>query len=120
MVDMDSSLRLASLTAFYFGARVTADPTTPKALETVSRRAYRDLSRTVHGITTHPDKDTLLTSAHTSLQEFVDTLEAVTSQDEFNHRHDIWCQDRIHFSYKRPHQARNINILPSARHLTMQ
>ena len=106
MANMDPSLRLASLTDFYFGARVAADPTTPKALETVSRRAYRDLSRTLHGIAAHPDKDTLLTSTHTSLQEFVDSLEAVTSQDEFNHRHDTWCQDRIRFFNKHPHPER--------------
>ena len=47
---MDEKLRLASLTAFYFGTRVAADPTSPEAITSVSKRAYRDLSRTLHGI----------------------------------------------------------------------
>lgn len=104
---MDEKLRLASLTAFYFGAHVAADPTSPEALRTVSKRAYRDLSRTLHGIGTHPDKTTLLEDTHASLREFVTSLEKVTTQEEFDTLHNAWCEDRIHFFSEHPHLGRN-------------
>lgn len=103
---MDPSLRLASLTAFYFGAHVAADPTSPGAIRTVSKRAYRDLSRTLHGIGSHPDKTTLLENTHTSLNQFVADLETATTQDEFDDQHDTWCQDRTHFFDEHPHPNR--------------
>lgn len=89
---MDTSLRLKSLTAFYFGvAAVTSEPTTPAVMDKISPRDYRDLSRTLHGIGTHPAKDTLLGSTHQSLYEFTDGLDTVRSQDEFDTRHEDWC-----------------------------
>lgn len=103
VAGMNETLRLASLTAFYFGAHVAADPTSPEAITTVSKRAYRDLSRTLHGIGTHPDKTTLLEDTHTSLHQFVTNLETVTTQHEFDDRHDTWCQDRIRYFNAHPH-----------------
>lgn len=103
---MNETLRLASLTAFYFGAHVAADPTSPEAIRTVSKRAYRDLSRTLHGIGTHPDKNALLEDTHTSLREFVSDLEKATTQDEFDIRHDAWCEGRIRFFEAHPHPDR--------------
>ncbi|MGP6175355.1 hypothetical protein [Corynebacterium sp. A21] len=103
---MDPSLRLASLTAFYFGAHVAADPASPETIRTVSTRAYRDLSRTLHGIGTHPDKATLLEDTHTSLQQFTADLDTVDSQDTFDALHDKWCRDRIHFFDEYPHPDR--------------
>lgn len=106
VAGMDEKLRLASLTAFHFGAHVAADPTSPEALRTVSKRAYRDLSRTLHGIGNHPDKTTLLESTHDSLREFVADLEKVTTREEFDALHDTWCEDRIHFFSEHPHLGR--------------
>lgn len=103
---MDTSLRLASLTAFYFGAHVATNPTSPEAIRTVSKRAYRDLSRTLHGIGTHPDKTTLLEDTHTSLHNFVTKLEKVATRGEFDDRHNAWCQDRIRFFDEYPHPDR--------------
>lgn len=106
MTGMDEKLRLASLTAFYFGTRVAADPTSPEAITNVSKRAYRDLSRTLHGIGTHPAKTTLLESAHASLHAFVTDLEEVKTREEFDALHDTWCEDRICFFREHPHPDR--------------
>ena len=100
---MDEQLRRRSLVAFYFGADVTADLTSSEAIRTVSKRAYRDLSRTLHGIGSHPDKTTLLEDTHTSLHNFVNGLETVTTQDEFDARHHAWCQDRVEVFKDHPH-----------------
>lgn len=104
---MDTSLRLASLTAFYFGVTVaTTPPTDPAVIDSVSQRAYRDLSRTLHGIGSHPEKTTLLESTHQSLYEFTANLDGVDSQDEFDSRHDAWCRKRIDFFAKHPREDR--------------
>lgn len=103
---MDEKLRLASLTAFYFGTRVAADPTSPEAITSVSKRAYRDLSRTLHGIGTHPDKSTLLEATHASLHALVTDLEKVATREEFDALHDAWCEHRIRFFNEHPHPAR--------------
>lgn len=106
VAGMNETLRLASLTAFYFGARVAVNPTSPEAIRTVSKRAYRDLSRTLHGIGTHPDKTTLLENTHNSLREFVTGLEKVRTRDEFDALHDAWCKNRIRFFSEHPHPGR--------------
>lgn len=106
MTGMDEKLRLASLTAFYFGTRVAADPTSPEAITNVSKRAYRDLSRTLHGIGTHPAKTTLLEAAHASLHAFVTDLEEVKTREEFDTLHDAWCEDRICFFREHLHPDR--------------
>ena len=103
---MDEKLRLASLTAFYFGTRVAADPTSPEAITNVSKRAYRDLSRTLHGIGTHPAKTTLLEATHASLHAFVTDLEEVKTREEFDALHDAWCEDRICFFREHLHPDR--------------
>lgn len=103
VITMDPSLRLASLTAFYFGAHVAAEPASPEVITSVSKRAYRDLNRTLHGIGTHPNKTTLLEDTHASLREFLTDLEKVTNRDDFDALHDAWCEDRIRFFAKRPH-----------------
>lgn len=108
---MDPSLRLASLTAFYFGARIAAAaPTNPVIIDTVSQRAYRDLNRTLHGIGTHPDKATLLDTTHQSLHQFTADLDTVNSQDEFDALHDKWCQDRIGFFATYPRADREFTF----------
>ena len=106
VTGMDEKLRLASLTAFYFGTRVAADPTSPEAITNVSKRAYRDLSRTLHGIGTHPAKTTLLEATHASLHAFVTDLEEVKTREEFDALHDAWCEDRICFFREHLHPDR--------------
>lgn len=113
---MDDSLRLASLTAFYFGSGVatTTPPTTREAIRDISHRAYRDLCRTLTGIGTHPDKEHLLKVTHTSLHEFVTdldpdpvpTLDVEAAQKNFDDRHDTWCLERMNFFDKYPHPDR--------------
>lgn len=103
---MDDSLRLASLVAFYFGTRVAADLTSPEAITSISKRAYRDLSRTLHGIGTHPDKSALLEGTHDSLYAFVADLEEVTTRQDCDALHDAWCEDRIRFFSEHPHPER--------------
>lgn len=104
---MDNSLRLTNLIAFYFGVRVAvASPTEPAVLGNISQRAYRDLSRTLHGIGTHPDKTTLLNSTHQSLHRFTAGLETVDSQGEFDDLHETWCHERIGFFAEHPRTDR--------------
>lgn len=111
VTDMDEKLRLDSLTAFYFGAHVAAEPTSPAAITSISKRAYRDLSRTLHGISTHLNKGTLLDDTHASLREFVTDLEthplpeqdAEATQQDFDDRHDRWCLGREKFFQAHPH-----------------
>lgn len=105
--NMNETLRLASLIAFYFGAHVATDLTSPEAIRTVSTRAYRDLSRTLHGIGTHPDKNTLLENTHLSLHQFVTELQTVVTQEEFDERHDAWCQERGRYFGAHPHRDRD-------------
>lgn len=71
----DQKLRHTSLVAFYFGTRAALDLTSYEAIKSVSRRAYRDLSRTLHGIGSHPNKKALLDDTHASLHPFITDLE---------------------------------------------
>lgn len=103
---MDPELRHRNLLAFYFGTQVALYPTSPKAIERISNRAYRDLSRTLHGIGSHPEKDALLDDAHVSLGEFLIDLEKVTNQEGFNALHHSWCKNRIEFFNQYPHPDR--------------
>lgn len=95
VTGMNEQLRLASLTAFYFGPRVATDPTSADSITTISKRAYRDLSRTLHGIGTHPNKADLMEDTHASLHTFVTDLEKVTNREEFDDLHDTWCLKRM-------------------------
>lgn len=106
VTDMDQKLRHTSLVTFYFGTRVALDPTSSEAIENVSHRAYRDLSRTLHGIGSHPDKKVLLDDTHASLYQFITDLKNLTTQEEFNALHDSWCNKRIEFFKKHPHPDR--------------
>lgn len=106
VTGMDENLRLASYAAFYFGIDAAKDPTSPKAIAQVSQRAYRDLSRTLHGIGTHPDKTMMLEDTHASLHAVVTALEKVTTQEEFDALHANWCAGRIDFFEAHPHPTR--------------
>lgn len=111
---MDEKIRLTSLTAFYFGTRVAADPTSPEAITSVSKRAYCDLSRTLHGIGDHPAKATLLEGTHASLHKLVTGLktdplpaqEVEVAQKNFDDRHDAWCLERMEAFSSPPHTHR--------------
>lgn len=103
---MDVQGRLASLVAFYFGSRVATDLTSADSLTSISKRAYLDLSRTLHGIGTHPSKTTLLDDTHASLRTFVTDLEMVTTRAEFDDLHDTWCLERMEVFHSFPHTHR--------------
>lgn len=103
---MDQKLTHTNLVAFYFGSRVAVDPTAAESLRSVSYRAYRDLSRTLHGIGSHPDKKVLLEDSHASLHTFLIDLTKITTEKEFNAHHEAWCENRIEFFTKHPHPHR--------------
>lgn len=103
---MDPELRHKNLVAFYFGTQVALYPTSLAAIESISHRAYRDLSRTLHGIGSHPEKDVLLGDTHASLHRLLADLEKIMTQEEFDALHHSWCKNRIEFFNQHPHPDR--------------
>lgn len=93
---MDATTQRRSLIAFYFGTKVaTADVTSEQAIMGASRRAYADLQRTLRGMGTHPDRDTLKQKTHESITTFVDDLASIDSQEEFDRAHKEWCEKTV-------------------------
>lgn len=93
---MDAATQRRSLIAFYFGTKVaTADVTSEQAVIGASRRAYVDLQRTLRGMGTHPDRDSLKQKTHESIMTFVDDLASIDSQEEFDRAHREWCEKTV-------------------------
>lgn len=85
-----------SLIAFFLGTTAAnLDKNHPGLVPIAGRRAYRDLSRTLHGIGSHPEADSLRQDTYESLQTFVGNLRNVRTADEFDHQHDDWCNTAI-------------------------
>lgn len=89
---MDAATQRRSLIAFYFGTKVaTSDVTSDEVIDSVARRSYADLQRTIHGFSTHPAKAKIKDYTHATLRTFVANLDTCNSQEEFDKRHDQWC-----------------------------
>ncbi|WP_165164711.1 hypothetical protein [Corynebacterium qintianiae] len=89
---MDASTQRRSLIAFYFGTKVaTADVTSAEVVSGASRKAYADLQRTLRGFGTHPARKGLKEGTQSSIWVFVDALDLVDTQEEFDQAHKEWC-----------------------------
>lgn len=89
---MSPELRRRSLIAFFLGSEAAnRSKNDPELVPIVSRRAYRDFSRTLHGIRTHPHATTLRGTTSDSLKAFVARLENIETADAFDQAHDEWC-----------------------------
>lgn len=92
---MDAATQRRNLIAFYFGTKVaTGDVTSDQVVDGVSRRAYADLQRTIHGFGRLPAeaKIELRAHIHATIREFVANLGTCETQEEFDNRHDQWCE----------------------------
>ena len=105
---MSESRQRRSLIAFYFGGAVARDPNldTDDAVILVSKRAYRDVNRTIHGMGSLKDADELRDEIHQSIVDFVERLEEVTDQGEFDWRHRDWCLGAMATFSNYPHRDR--------------
>ena len=89
---MDTTMQRRSLIAFYFGTTVaTADVTSEEAIDGAARRAYPDLRRTLWGFGNHPERNVLVDWTLSSPNDFVNSLAVVTSQEDFDSKHEEWC-----------------------------
>lgn len=97
-----------SLIAFYFGGTVARDPdlSTDRAVTVVSMRAYRDVSRTIHGMGSLDGAAELRDEIHRSIVEFVERLEEVADQADFDRKHHAWCCRTIETFSNYPHRDR--------------
>lgn len=104
---MNSELQRRSLIAFFFGTTAaTLEKNDPEIIRIVGRRAYLDLNRTLHGIGTHPEADSLRERTYESLTEFVTALEDVNTAKEFDKRHHAWCAATLDRFNESPHPNR--------------
>lgn len=98
-----------SLIAFFLGSTAAKlEVTDPKLVRIVSRRAYRDLSRTLHGFGTHPESGSLLEDTHHSLAGFITQVEEISSEKAFDELHDQWCRDIVQRFGEAPHPEREL------------
>lgn len=100
-----------SLIAFFLGSTAAKlDVTDPKLVEIVSRRAYRDLSRTLHGMRTHPEAARILQGTHHALRDFLVKVERVSTRKDFDNLHDQWCTETIERFSAAPHPQREFGL----------
>ena len=90
---MDQETQRQSLIAFYFGPTVaTSRPETTEVVIAASHRAYRDLNRTLTGFGSYRDRESLRNEVHASISEFISTVGAVKTQEEFDKHHQDQCE----------------------------
>jgi len=93
---MNTQQQRRSLIAFFLGTQAAIiDQDDPDLVPIAGRRAYRDLSRTLHGIGSHPEADSLRQDTYETLKSFVTDLQDVRTADEFDKQHDDWCTTTI-------------------------
>ena len=93
---MDPNLQRLSLIAFYFGSNVAQrQPDDPQVVTAVSNWAYRDLSRTLTGMSKHNQGGRKKLDVTESLQGFVSELKQVGSLTQFDDLHTRWCRKAI-------------------------
>lgn len=69
---MNTQQQRRSLIAFFLGTQAAIiDQDDPDLVPIAGRRAYRDLSRTLHGIGSHPEADSLRQDTYETLKSFV-------------------------------------------------
>lgn len=108
---MSSERQHKNLVAFFFGrAAATHNPESPIVITRASRRAYRDLSRTLHGMGNHPDAESLRTATDQSIVEFVDNLTEINTSYQFNDIHKKWCTNTIARFANAPHPDRQFSL----------
>lgn len=108
---MSSERQRQSLIAFFLGrAAATKKPESPAVITSASRRAYRDLSRTLHGMGNHPDAESLRTATDQSIVEFVDNLTDINTVAQFNEFHKRWCTESIARFANAPHPDRHFSL----------
>ncbi|RNE49364.1 hypothetical protein [Corynebacterium alimapuense] len=114
-VGMSKDLRTKSLLAFYFGGAVARDLNFDHVdtIRNVSKRAYRDVNRTMHGIGALKNADALRAEIYASVIKFVAGLEEFShkelgphTQEEFNQLHRAWCLEAIETFSRFPHHQR--------------
>ena len=106
---MDAATQRRSLIAFYFGTKVASgDVTSDQVIDSVARRAYTDLQRTIHGFGAHCAKAEIKSHIHATLRSFVVDLATCNSQGEFDKRHDQWCKSACELFGKFSHSDRGI------------
>lgn len=91
---MQRDLREQSLIAFYFTGQVARDQSfaEEETLRRVSRRAYRDLNRTITGMGSLHKAEDLREEIHSSIISFVNNLDKESSRTAFDDRHHEWCE----------------------------
>lgn len=98
---MDPQLQTKSLIAFYFGATVatrkvdSCEVDSCEVVHAISQRAYRDVSRTLHGVAARPEADEIRTATHNAVVTFLTVLREVKTQADFDALHHTWCQETI-------------------------
>ena len=95
---MDPQLQTKSLIAFYFGATVatrkvdscevdSCEVDSCEVVHAISQRAYRDVSRTLHGVAARPEADEIRTATHNAVVTFLTVLREVKTQADFDALH---------------------------------
>ncbi|WP_157108899.1 hypothetical protein [Corynebacterium aquilae] len=88
-----------SLVSFYFGRSVAraieGKEWGEAAVRSISERAYRDVCRTMHGVGAWEGNRQAKKDVAALLKRFVDGLSEVKSQDDFDLRHEQWCESVI-------------------------
>ena len=93
---MDPQLQTKSLIAFYFSTTVATCPVDSlEAVHAISQRAYRDVSRTLHGVAARTGADDIRTATHDAIVTFLTELREVKTQADFDALHHTWCQETI-------------------------
>lgn len=104
---MSPERRRRSLVAFFLGPTAASiSPDSSDLIPIVSRRAYRDLSRTIHGMGSHPNVSELRSAVDESLTTFVRNLKDISTREDFDAAHKQWCENAIRLFQQYPHPDR--------------
>lgn len=111
---MELDRRMNSLVAFYFSKGVAHEfsrgvahkPHGDEAIRVVSKRAYRDLARTLRGIGSHPSAERIKRNVEDSVLSFVESLKEIGDQDRFDIAHQAWCEGVVEMVNAEEHPQR--------------
>ena len=93
---MNNQRSRKNLIAFYFGSRVATKRITCRdSVKAVSRRAYLDLCRTMHGIGNFSGAEKLRVETHESVVRFLEDCAEIATQLEFDRLHESWCSETL-------------------------